>query len=106
MMIPVPTEAPVSPSVARRVDRIVAAPPAQPGFIGEGHLAVEVLEPREIPRDDPFVLLMDDRLDIAKRRQALVQHGPFVADTEGTITRFFQDYRAGRFQHLSTLAPG
>jgi redox-sensitive bicupin YhaK (pirin superfamily) len=50
-------------------DRVVSTPPPQPGFIGEGHLAVEVVSPADLARTDPFVALMDDRLDIALRRQ-------------------------------------
>src|SRR5688572_7067137 len=52
----------------RRFDRIVDVPPAEPGFIGDGHTAVEVVRPTNLMASDPFVLLMDDRLDIAKRR--------------------------------------
>ena len=49
----------------RRVDTL--APPA-PGFIGEGHTAVEVVSPDALADSDPFVLLMDDRLEIPRRR--------------------------------------
>jgi hypothetical protein len=47
----------------------VVTPPPEPGFIGEGHTAVEVVRPSALESSDPFVLLMDDRLDIPKRRQ-------------------------------------
>jgi redox-sensitive bicupin YhaK (pirin superfamily) len=57
-----------SPST-RQLTRVYATPPAAPGFIGEGHTAVEVVRPTALAASDPFVLLMDDRLDIAKRRQ-------------------------------------
>ncbi len=57
------------PAAARRLSRVVATPPAAPGFIGEGHTAVEVLPPGEVARHDPFVLLMDDRLQMPRRRQ-------------------------------------
>jgi quercetin 2,3-dioxygenase len=53
----------------RRLSRVVATPPPAPGFIGEGHVAVEVLPPHDVSRHDPFVLLMDDRLDMPRRRQ-------------------------------------
>jgi redox-sensitive bicupin YhaK (pirin superfamily) len=53
----------------RPLSRIVTTPPAAPGFIGEGHTAVEVVAPSALGLSDPFVLLMDDRLDIARRRQ-------------------------------------
>jgi redox-sensitive bicupin YhaK (pirin superfamily) len=54
---------------SRPLSHVVTTPPPAPGFIGEGHTAVEVLAPSNLAASDPFVLLMDDRLDIAKRRQ-------------------------------------
>ena len=56
-------------SNTRLLSRIVTTPPAAPGFIGEGHTAVEVVAPTALAASDPFVLLMDDRLDIPTRRQ-------------------------------------
>jgi redox-sensitive bicupin YhaK (pirin superfamily) len=53
----------------RRLARVVVTPPPAPGFIGEGHQAVEVLGTEDLDDSDPFVLLMDDRLAIANRRQ-------------------------------------
>jgi len=53
----------------RTLSRIETTPPPAPGFIGEGHTAVEVVAPTDLAASDPFVLLMDDRLDIATRRQ-------------------------------------
>ena len=53
----------------RALSRVITTPPPAPGFIGEGHTAVEVLAPTALPASDPFVLLMDDRLDVATRRQ-------------------------------------
>ena len=49
--------------------RVVATPPPSPGFIGDGHTAVEVVTPTDLEASDPFVLLMDDRLEIPTRRQ-------------------------------------
>ncbi len=49
----------------RSITRVERTPPPRPGFIGEGHLAVEVVAPVALEKSDPFVLLMDDRLDIA-----------------------------------------
>jgi len=59
---------PESPTPSRRLARVVTTPPPAPGFIGEGHTAVEVVTPGDLRASDPFVLLMDDRLDIARRR--------------------------------------
>src|SRR5688572_29661508 len=55
--------------MTRKISRSVTPPPPAPGFIGEGHTAVEVVRPTDLGASDPFVLLMDDRLDIAQRRQ-------------------------------------
>ncbi len=52
----------------RSFARVEGTPPAEPGFIGEGHTAVQVLDSSNLMQSDPFVLLMDDRLDISKRR--------------------------------------
>jgi quercetin 2,3-dioxygenase len=62
-----PTDSARSPG--RLLSYVHATPPAAPGFIGEGHTAVEVLAPTALAASDPFVLLMDDRLDIPTRRQ-------------------------------------
>jgi hypothetical protein len=56
-------------SPTRSLSRIITTPPPAPGFIGEGHTAVEVVRPIALADSDPFVLLMDDRLDISPRRQ-------------------------------------
>ena len=55
--------------MARPLTRIETTSPPAPGFIGAGHTAVEVVRPTALPTSDPFVLLMDDRLDIPQRRQ-------------------------------------
>ena len=46
----------------RGIARLVTTPPPAPGFIGEGHTAVPVLDPRDFARNDPFIVLMDDRI--------------------------------------------
>jgi redox-sensitive bicupin YhaK (pirin superfamily) len=53
----------------RAIARRVATPPPAPGFAGVGHTAVEVLTPRAPLETDPFVLLMDDRIDFPPGRQ-------------------------------------
>jgi redox-sensitive bicupin YhaK (pirin superfamily) len=50
------------------VRRVDTTPPPAPGFIGEGHTAVEIVTPTRLADSDPFVVLMDDRLDIPRRR--------------------------------------
>jgi redox-sensitive bicupin YhaK (pirin superfamily) len=74
----------------RTISRIDSTPPPAPGFIGPGHTAVEVLSPDDLPHGDPFVLLMDDRLDIAQRRQIGAAHPHAGLETvtlvlEGTL---------------------
>ena len=53
----------------RRIGRTIALPPPAPGFAGPGHTAVEVLGPDALGESDPFVLLMDDRIDFAPGRR-------------------------------------
>jgi quercetin 2,3-dioxygenase len=74
----------------RQLSRVTRTPPATPGFIGEGHTAVEVLDPAELGASDPFVLLMDDRLDLPVRRQIGGPHPHAGIETvtlvlEGTV---------------------
>ena len=54
----------------RGIGRVVTTPPPSPGFIGEGHTAVPVLDPYDFERNDPFILLMDDRIDLEPGRPA------------------------------------
>ena len=59
-----------SPSTSSRaLARVETPAPAEPGFIGAGHTAVEVVRSSALAASDPFVLLMDDRLEIPHRRQ-------------------------------------
>jgi redox-sensitive bicupin YhaK (pirin superfamily) len=76
--------------MARQISRLDSTPPPAPGFIGPGHTAVEVLSPDDISHSDPFVLLMDDRLDIPRRRQIGAAHPHAGLETvtlvlEGTL---------------------
>src|SRR6202521_2012036 len=54
-------------SQERSISRVVNVPPAAPGFVGPGHLAAPVLSPENFEMTDPFILLMDDHLDIGNR---------------------------------------
>jgi quercetin 2,3-dioxygenase len=54
-------------TLQRRIARTVTPPPLAPGFIGVGHLATQLVAPEDFPIDDPFILLMDDHLNIGDR---------------------------------------
>ena len=54
----------------REIDRVVTTPTPGPGFIGAGHTAVPVVDPSEFEQNDPFILLMDDRVDLPPGREA------------------------------------
>jgi len=47
----------------RTIDKITVSP-LRPGFLGEGHLAAAVLDGRPFAATDPFIILMDDQLDL------------------------------------------
>jgi redox-sensitive bicupin YhaK (pirin superfamily) len=51
----------------RRIARRVPAPPLSPGFVGPGHLAAQLVGQDEFAVSDPFIMLMDDHLDIGNR---------------------------------------
>jgi redox-sensitive bicupin YhaK (pirin superfamily) len=48
----------------------VTLPPPGPGFIGEGHTAIHVIDAREFARTDPFIMLADDRVDLRRGSRA------------------------------------
>ncbi|MEA2763983.1 MAG: quercetin 2,3-dioxygenase [Gemmatimonadaceae bacterium] len=54
----------------RGIARVVTTAPPSPGFIGEGHTAVSVVDPNEFVRNDPFIVLMDDHIDLEPGREA------------------------------------
>src|SRR5438445_13761850 len=51
-------------SQQRSISRVINVPPAAPGFVGPGHLAAPVVSPENFEMKDPFILLMDDHIDI------------------------------------------
>lgn len=67
----------------REIGRVVTMPAPVPGFMGEGHTAVPVVEPGEFGRTDPFILLMDDRIDLPPGAEAggAHPHGGFETVT-------------------------
>jgi hypothetical protein len=54
--------------IERTFERVLPAPPIEPGFMGEGHTAVQVLDSDALTKSDPFVLLMDDRIEVPTKR--------------------------------------
>jgi redox-sensitive bicupin YhaK (pirin superfamily) len=51
----------------RRIARTVTSPPLAPGFVGPGHLAAQLVAQEDFAVNDPFIMLMDDHLDIGER---------------------------------------
>src|ERR1700760_2790553 len=51
----------------RRISRIYSVPELAPGFVGPGPRAAPVIPPEDFALSDPFILLMDDHLDIGDR---------------------------------------
>lgn len=47
----------------RKIQRITSNPP-QPGFLGAGHIATAVIDGQHFEETDPFILLMDDQLNL------------------------------------------
>lgn len=48
----------------RGIARVITLPVPAPGFIGPGHTAVQVVHAGDFAAQDPFIALMDDRLDL------------------------------------------
>ena len=59
-----------NPQPERRLSRVITLPPPSPGFIGEGHTAIHVINVREFALNDPFILLADDVIDLPRGRRA------------------------------------
>ena len=55
---------------ARGLADVVTLPPPSRGFIGEGHTAIHVMQDREFAHTDPFIMLADDRIDLAPGTRA------------------------------------
>jgi len=67
----------------RGIGRVVTTAAPVPGFIGDGHTAVTVVDGKEFERNDPFIALMDDRIDLEPGREAggAHPHGGFETVT-------------------------
>jgi redox-sensitive bicupin YhaK (pirin superfamily) len=50
----------------RQIRRIITTAAPEPGFAGAGHTAVQVVGPEDFAEADPFILLMDDRVEDRK----------------------------------------
>jgi quercetin 2,3-dioxygenase len=75
----------------RKLGRRTRLGPAEPGFAGPGHTAVEVVGAGELAANDPFVFLMDDRIDFPPGRQVGGAHPHAGLETvtlvvEGSLT--------------------
>jgi redox-sensitive bicupin YhaK (pirin superfamily) len=57
----------------REIERVVTTPPPSPG-LWEGHTAVPVVSPSDFGRTDPFIVLMDDRIDLKPGQPAGAAH--------------------------------
>lgn len=52
------------------MNHVVTLPPPAPGFIGDGHTAIHVIDGRDFANTDPFIMLADDRIDIPRGARA------------------------------------
>jgi len=55
---------------ARGLARVITLPAPSPGFIGDGHTAIHVIESQDFSDNDPFILLADDRIDLPRGQPA------------------------------------
>jgi len=61
----------LSPTVrGRGLAEVVTLPAPGPGFIGEGHTAIHVLDAAKFAHNDPFIMLADDRIDLPQGQRA------------------------------------
>jgi len=49
---------------------VITLPAPGPGFIGDGHTAIHVIDSRNFGENDPFIMLADDRVDLAPGQRA------------------------------------
>jgi redox-sensitive bicupin YhaK (pirin superfamily) len=55
---------------SRGLAEVVTLPPPGPGFIGDGHTAIHVIDPARFAHNDPFIMLADDRVDLPPGQRA------------------------------------
>jgi redox-sensitive bicupin YhaK (pirin superfamily) len=51
-------------NAVRGLADVITLPAPVPGFMGEGHTAIHVMEGRSFAQTDPFIMLADDRVDL------------------------------------------
>jgi redox-sensitive bicupin YhaK (pirin superfamily) len=49
---------------------VITLPAPGPGFIGDGHTAIHVIDSRDFGDNDPFIMLADDRVNLAPGQRA------------------------------------
>lgn len=99
----------------RRIGRVVTVPPLAPGFLGRGHLSAPVVASDDVSRTDPFILLMDDRLDMGsppatcsddlRERCHSRRDSARIGGSGEDIRQLMAEYRSGAFVRISTLSP-
>ena len=79
-------------------------PEAKPGFLGRGHLARPVIQ-RPFAESDPFIMLMDDRLD---KKDDAPAGGPHPHAGFETVSLLIEgdmgEMKAGDFQMMTAGA--
>ena len=83
----------------RRLARVITLPPPARGQFGPDHTVIEVIQPGEWADADPFILLMDDRID------GKLVGGPHPHAGFETVT-FLVDGDMGSEGGVGRLAPG
>lgn len=87
-------------SISRRVMHI-DTPQGQPGFLGRGHIAFPVIQ-RSFAESDPFIMLMDDRLD---KKDEMPVGGPHPHAGFETVSLLIEgemgEMKSGDFQMMT-----
>ena len=65
---------PATATRRRHIARTVTTPAPSPGFIGDGHTAVLVVDPARFEAHDPFIILADDRIALPEGHPAGGEH--------------------------------
>lgn len=89
----------------RTIDKI-NTPLLQPGFLGTGHQAAALVDGRQFTRTDPFMILMDDQLDLPGGAPAGGPH-PHAGFETGTLVLQGngREWKTGAFE-LMTAGKG